>query len=75
MHNRLDTDLIRRTHIVLPTMVGTDRPTVTLTLAFLEQDGAIEGGHASIAITNRKNWRNRRALAIPFPRDLIPNLN
>jgi hypothetical protein len=54
MHNRLDTDLISTTHIVLSKMVGTDRPTVTLTLAALEQDGAIEGGHASIAITNRK---------------------
>jgi CRP-like cAMP-binding protein len=54
MHNRLDTDVISTTHIVLSKMVGTDRPTVTLTLAALEEDGAIEAGHGTIAITNRK---------------------
>ena len=54
MHNRLDTDLISATHVALSKMGGTDRPTVTLTLAALEQDGAIEAGHGSIGITNRK---------------------
>ena len=54
MHNRLEADLISTTHIVLSKMVGTDRPTVTLTLATLEQDGCIEVGRASIAIINRK---------------------
>jgi len=54
MHNRLDADLISTTHIVLSKMVGTDRPTITLTLAALEQDGAIEAGHGSIVIANRK---------------------
>jgi len=54
LHNRLDADLIGTTHLELSKMVGTDRPTVTIALAALEQDGAIEGGHASIAITNRQ---------------------
>jgi len=54
MHSRLDADLISATHVALSKMVGTDRPTVTLTLAALEKDGAVEAGHASIAITNRK---------------------
>jgi CRP-like cAMP-binding protein len=55
MHSRLDTDLISATHVALSKMVGTDRPTVTLTLAALEKDGAIEAaGHGSIGIANRK---------------------
>jgi len=54
MHNRLDADLISTTHNVLSKMVGTDRPTITFTLGALEQDGAIEARHGSIAIANRK---------------------
>jgi CRP-like cAMP-binding protein len=54
MHNRLDTDLISTTQHALSRMVGTDRPTVTLSLSSLQQDGAIEVGYASINISKRK---------------------
>jgi CRP-like cAMP-binding protein len=55
MHNRIDSDLISTTHEAVSKMVGTDRPTVSIALAALEQDGLMKCGHASISITDREN--------------------
>lgn len=52
-HDRLDSDLIRTTHDFLSRMVGTDRPTVTLTVAELEREGIIRPRRGSIVIENR----------------------
>lgn len=53
IHDRLDSDVIRTTHDFLSKMVGTNRPTVTLAVKDLEQDGIIERSRASISIKDR----------------------
>jgi hypothetical protein len=41
------------THDFLATMLGTDRPSVTLAAGMLQRGGLIEYGRASVKITNR----------------------
>ena len=53
-HDRLDSHVIITTHDSLSKMVGTDRATVTVAIADLEQIGIIARGRASISITNRR---------------------
>lgn len=53
-HDRLHSNAIRTTHDLVSKMVGTDRPTVTLAVAELEQDGVVQRGRASISIHNRR---------------------
>jgi len=42
------------THDFLATMLGTDRPSVTLAAGLLQKDGLIEYGRGSVKITNRQ---------------------
>lgn len=50
--DRLDSDTIVTTHDYLAKMVGTDRPTVSITLADLQRDGSIVGSRGSITLAN-----------------------
>jgi CRP-like cAMP-binding protein len=52
-HDRMDSDVIRTTHEFLAKLVGTDRPTVSVAMAKLEQKG-IRRGRASIHIVQRE---------------------
>jgi CRP-like cAMP-binding protein len=51
-HDRIDSDVIHTTHEFLAKLVGTDRPTVSVAMAKLEQRG-IRRGRASIHIVER----------------------
>jgi CRP-like cAMP-binding protein len=53
-HDRMDSDVIRTTHEFLAKLVGTDRPTVSVAMAKLEQKG-IRRGRASIHIVQRES--------------------
>jgi len=53
IHDRLDSDVIRTTHDFLSKMVGTNRPTVTLAVKDIEQDGILERSRPSISIKDR----------------------
>jgi CRP-like cAMP-binding protein len=52
-HDRVESDFILVTHDFLSRMVGTDRPTVTLSLAELQRDSILQPGRGSIFIQNR----------------------
>ena len=52
-HDRMDSDVVRTTHEFLAKLVGTDRPTVSVAMAKLEQRG-IRRGRASIHIVERE---------------------
>jgi len=52
-HDRMDSDIVRTTHEFLAKLVGTDRPTVSVAMAKLEQRG-IRRGRASIHIVQRE---------------------
>ena len=47
------TSLLRITHDFLATMLGTDRPSVTLAAGVLQKAGLIEYGRGTVKITNR----------------------
>jgi CRP-like cAMP-binding protein len=53
-HDRIDTDVVQTTHEFLAKLVGTDRPTVSVAMAKLEQSG-IRRGRASIHIVQRQS--------------------
>ena len=53
VHDRIDSDVVRTTHDFLAKMVGTDRPSVSIAVAQLEQSG-IRRGRASIHIIRRE---------------------
>jgi len=53
-HDRLESNVIATTHGILSGMLGTDRPTVTVTLREFESDGAVRIGRAAISIENRR---------------------
>jgi CRP-like cAMP-binding protein len=53
-HDRLDTDVVQTTHEFLAKLVGTDRPTVSVAMAKLEERG-IRRGRASIHIVRRES--------------------
>jgi CRP-like cAMP-binding protein len=53
-HDRLDSDLVTTTHDFLAKLIGTDRPTVSVALGELEQDGIVERNRGSILIVNRE---------------------
>ncbi len=52
--DRVDSPLIRLTHEFLAQMLGTGRPSVSLALGILEQDGMIESVRGTVKILNRK---------------------
>lgn len=54
IHDRIDSDIIRTTHEFLSKMVGTGRPTITLSVAELERDGIIDCDRGSISIAKRR---------------------
>ena len=51
-HDRLGSDMLRTTHDFLARVVGTDRPSVSIAVAHLEQNG-IRRGRATIHIVRR----------------------
>ncbi len=51
--DRLNSDVIRTTHEFLSKMIGTDRPTVSVAVAELEQDGIIGHSRGSILVIDR----------------------
>jgi CRP-like cAMP-binding protein len=52
--DRLDTPVVAITHDFLATMLGTDRPSVTLAANILQKEGMIGHARGSIKILNRK---------------------
>lgn len=52
-HDRLSGDVIAMTHDFLSKLVGTDRATVTVTLAQLERCGALRQSRGAITVANR----------------------
>lgn len=52
-HDRIESDLIATTHELLSKMVGTDRPTVSLTVGQFQAQGIIRSRRGLIAILNR----------------------
>jgi hypothetical protein len=52
--DRLETPLEAITHDFLATMLGTDRPSVTLAANILQKEGLIGHSRGSIKILNRK---------------------
>jgi CRP-like cAMP-binding protein len=54
MHDRVDTGYLAITHDFLATMLGTDRPSVSLAAALLQRKGAIEYTRGAVRIVNRK---------------------
>ena len=52
-HDRLQSDVLHTTHEFLSKMIGTDRPTVSVAVAELEQEGIISHTRGSIVIINR----------------------
>jgi CRP-like cAMP-binding protein len=52
--DRIDSNLITTTHDFLSKMIGTDRPTVSVAVADLEQDGIITRSRGSIFVINRE---------------------
>jgi CRP-like cAMP-binding protein len=53
--DRVDTGLLPITHDFLATMLGTDRPSVSLAARALQQNGVIKYGRGSVKILNRKH--------------------
>jgi CRP-like cAMP-binding protein len=54
MHDRVDSGYLAITHDFLATMLGTDRPSVSLAAALLQRKGAIEYSRGAVRIVNRK---------------------
>ena len=54
MHDRVDSGYLAITHDFLATMLGTDRPSVSLAAALLQRKGAIEYTRGAVRIVNRK---------------------
>jgi len=54
MHDRVDTGYLAITHDFLATMLGTDRPSVSLAAALLQRKGAIEYTRGAVKIVDRK---------------------
>jgi CRP-like cAMP-binding protein len=52
--DRVDSPLLRLTHEFLAQMLGTGRPSVSLAVSMLEQDGMIENMRGIVRIVNRK---------------------
>ena len=52
--DRVGSGLLRITHDFLATMLGTDRPSVSLAAGVLQRKRIIEYGHGSVRIINRK---------------------
>jgi hypothetical protein len=52
--DRVDSGLVRITHDFLATMLGTDRPSVTLAAGGLQKRRIIEYSRGSVRILNRK---------------------
>jgi CRP-like cAMP-binding protein len=52
--DRLDSGLVPITHDFLATMLGTDRPSVTVAAGVLQREGIIEYTRGSVRILNRK---------------------
>ena len=52
--DRVGSGLLRITHDFLATMLGTDRPSVSLAAGVLQRKRIIEYGHGSVRILNRK---------------------
>ena len=52
--DRVDSGTIRITHDFLATMLGTDRPSVTLTAGILQEAGLLEAKRGVIHVLNRK---------------------
>jgi CRP-like cAMP-binding protein len=54
MHDRVDSGYLAITHDFLATMLGTDRPSVSLAAALLQRKGAIEYTRGAVRIVDRK---------------------
>ncbi len=54
MQDRVDNGLLNITHDFLATMLGTDRPSVSLAAALLQRKGTIEYTRGAVRIVNRK---------------------
>ena len=54
MQDRMDQALLRITHDFLSTMLGTDRPSVSLAAGILQRKGAIEYARGSVRVLNRE---------------------
>ena len=54
MQDRMDEGTLRITHHFLATMLGTDRPSVSLAAGILQRKGTIEYSRGSVRILNRK---------------------
>ena len=52
--DRVDSGALPITHDFLATMLGTDRPTVSLAAGFLQRKGIIEYTRGAVKIVNRK---------------------
>jgi hypothetical protein len=52
--DRVGSGLLRITHDFLATMLGTDRPSVTLAAGVLQRKRIIEYSHGSVRVLNRK---------------------
>jgi CRP-like cAMP-binding protein len=53
--DRLDSGIVPITHDFLATMLGTDRPSVTVAAGILQREGIIEYTRGSVRILNRKH--------------------
>jgi hypothetical protein len=53
--DRVDSESLPITHDFLATMLGTDRPTVTLAAGFLQKKELLEYSRGAVKIVNRKN--------------------
>ena len=54
MHDRVENGYLAITHDFLATMLGTDRPSVSLAAALLQRKGAIEYTRGAVRIVNRQ---------------------
>ncbi|MFZ3340532.1 MAG: Crp/Fnr family transcriptional regulator [Terriglobales bacterium] len=54
MHDRVETGYLAITHDFLATMLGTDRPSVSLAAALLQRKGAIEYTRGAVRIVSRQ---------------------
>lgn len=54
MQDRMDEGMLRITHDFLATMLGTDRPSVSLAAGILQRKGTIEYTRGAVRILNRK---------------------
>jgi CRP-like cAMP-binding protein len=54
MQDRMDEGLLRTTHDFLATMLGTDRPSVSLAAGTLQRKGTIEYTRGAVKVLNRK---------------------